>query len=121
MNLFDTFQDAADKAAELTAETGETHVPNYRGSGALTPYEVTRLPHVGDDVSMCFNGDSYPMGQIEKISKSGEKITCTNGRIFRRPRKKLVDREGREFTKVIWKDGPFALVNGIFDKRNPSF
>ena len=90
-------------------------------SGRIAPYNVAHMPQVGDEVSMAFNGDYYPMGTITAISKSGEKITTSEGRVFRRPRKLLKDREGREFKQFGWKNGPFQLIAGHHDRRNPSF
>ena len=120
-DLFDNFDLATQAAAELTATTGVEHVVNYRGSGAITPYDIARLPQVGDEVSYAFNGDAYPCGVIEHISASGEKIVTSTGRIFRRPRRLLVDRDGREFKRNQWKADCWSLVQGVHDKRNPHF
>lgn len=118
-NVYETYEEARVAAAAKTLETGVPHIACYRGRSAVVPYDVKRVPQVGDDVSMGFNGDYYPVGQIHSISASGEKITTTTGRIFRRPRKVLVDETGREFKQHAWTDGCFWLVHGVRREMNP--
>lgn len=110
-NLFDTFAEAN---AALAENEVVTYTPN-RGA----KYATQRFPQVGDEVSMSFNGDSYHVGQITKISASGEKIETSKGNVFRRPRKTMTDSDGNVFKQHGWTDGCFWMVLGIHEERNP--
>lgn len=113
---FSTFEEAA-----AAVETGEIVTYN---SNAIVPYIVVPMPQVGEEASMYFNGDAYPVGRIESISASGAKITTTTGEVFQRSRKVDTDSEGRTFKRASWYQqggGPFGLVQGRRDERNPEF
>jgi len=113
MNLFDTFAEAE---AALAENEVVTFAPNR-----MAQYATQQFPQIGDEVSMSFNGDSYHVGTIASISKSGEKIVTSTGNTFRRPRKAMTDNDGRVFKQHGWTDGCFWLVLGIHEERNPSF
>lgn len=116
MTVYETYDECLEAA---NAQGGEVqYVP-----GRIFKYNVAILPKVGDDVSKAFNGDYYPAGQIVAISKSGEKITTSTGEVFRRPRRRLTDAAGREFPVFQWREnsGPFCLIEGTHDERNPHF
>lgn len=109
---FDNLEAAEAKAQELTEQTGELHVA-YKSSYVCDPFVAARLPQVGDEVSMGFNGDYYPLGKITRISKTYSRITTESGRVFTR------------VGPVSWKEGgkrgAFSLVQGKHDERNPHF
>ena len=109
---FDNMEAAEAKAAARTEETGENYIAVHTDY-AVDPYVAASLPHVGDEVSMAFNGDYYPVGTIEKISKTYKRITTTDGRIF--------TRVGPTRWKLGGKNGAFTLIEGHHDARNPHF
>lgn len=108
---FDNMADAEARAEELTA-AGVAHIA-YKSDYAVDPYVAARLPQIGDEVSMGFNGDAYPVGTITKISKTYKRITTSDGRIFTR------------VAPIRWKQGgkkgAFSLIQGHVEKRNPHF
>ena len=111
-NRFDNLAAAEARAAELEASTGEKHVA-YRSSYACDPYLAARLPQIGDEVSMAFNGDYYPCGKIARISPTYNRITTDDGTIF--------TRVGPACWKRGGKSGAFSLIQGHRDERNPHF
>jgi len=113
-NLFATEVEAKEKLNELFKSTGEYYIIVATDERSVhNEYKVVRMPHVGDDVSMGFNGDYYPCGKISKISKTYFKITTDTGTTF--------TRVGPSCWKHGGKDGTFSLINGTIDERNPSF
>ena len=109
---FETMEAAEARAIELENETGEAHVA-YESDYPFNPYVAQRMPQIGDEVSMGFNGDYYPMGKITKISKTYFRITTENGATF--------TRVGPFSWKKGGKRGTFSLVQGVHDERNPHF
>lgn len=95
-------------AAELTEETGKLFMATDSGGSVSPRYDVIMAPQIGDDVSMSFNGDSYPVGKITRISKTFKKITTDSGKTFYRRRQ-----------TGSWSEGTFSMVRGIHNERNP--
>ena len=101
-----------DLAARANAAAGQDlYIGIDRGQYNSPRFDVVRCPQVGEDVSYAFNGDSYPCGQVAKISDSLKVITTTTGERFYRRRE----------TGSWLKDGTWSLVLGHHDLRNPSF
>lgn len=103
--------DAATKAKQLTADKGELWIPYDLGRWTSPRYGAIRMFQLGEDVSQSFNGDSYPAGQIVKISASLRKIETSTGLVFWRQRE-----------SSTWLNrGTWTLVRGHRNERNPSF
>lgn len=111
-NRFDNLAAAEARAAELEEATGEKHVA-YKSTYACDPYLAARLPQIGDEVSMGFNGDYYPCGKIARISPTYNRITTDEGTVF--------TRVGPNSWKRGGKSGAFSLIQGVRDERNPHF
>ena len=112
MYRFKDLASAEAKANQLTEETGEQHIA-YKSTYLFDPFIAVRLPQIGDEVSMGFNGDYYPRGTITRISKTYSKITTSVGTVF--------SRVGPNSWKQGGKKGAFSLVHGHRDERNPHF
>ena len=83
-----------------------------------TPYNV------GDPVSYHINGDSYPCGEVESISKSGAVIKTTKGKTFRRNVRFVTRADGTKKRLVLdrWSNGKFLeLGKGHIRRRDPHF
>ena len=96
----------------LTAMTGKTYLPVDHGPHVGPQFDIIEAPKMGDDVSRGFNGDYYPCGKIVKITKSW-RVTTSEGNVFNRRK-----------NTAAWVEvggGPFCLVPGIRDERNPHF
>lgn len=101
-----------DLAARANAAAGQDlYIGIDRGQYSHPRFDVVRRPQVGEKVSYAFNGDSYPCGQVAKISGSLKVITTTTGERFYRKRE----------TGSWIKGGTWSLVLGHHDLRNPSF
>lgn len=111
-NRFDTLEAAEARAAELTEQTGEQHIA-YDAGYVFDKFMAARLPQVGDEVSMAFNGDYYPVGTIARISATYSRITTSEGVVF--------TRVGPCSWKQGGKRGAFSLIQGVHDRRNPEF
>jgi len=108
---FEFFEQAESMARYLTAMTGETYLGCDEGEGHWPRYRLVLAPKVGDFVSKSFNGDSYPVGTITKISPTWI-VTTDVGKKFRRWK----DSGGwREQGRGFW------MVHGHHDERNPHF
>lgn len=79
----------------------------YKSDFACDPFVVARLPHIGDDVSMSFNGDTIPCGKIAKIAKNHTYVVTEDGTRFQR----------RSENKFVSNTG-YALVRGIISTYN---
>lgn len=97
--------------AELASTDDTLYIGVDKGNSVSPRFDVIQAPKVGDDVSMSFNGDSYPCGKIVSISKSMKLITTSDGKKFYR----------RKQSGTWLNGGTFALVQGIIDERNPHF
>ena len=101
-----------DLAARANAAAGQDlYIGIDRGQYISPRFDVVRCPQVGEDVSYAFNGDSYPCGQVAKISDSLKVITTTTGKRFYRRRE----------TGSWLKDGMWFLVQGHHFTQNPEF
>lgn len=105
------FSDAKTLAAYLTAMTGKPWIGVDEGGGCWPRFRVLEAPQIGDFVSKSFNGDSYPIGTITKISPTWQ-ITTDSGVKFRRYR----ETGGWKQTGGTW-----WMVKGHHDERNPHF
>lgn len=107
-----TFESVTEVAAQVSEFMGETYLPVDNGLHHYPRYDVARKPRVGDEVSYAFNGDSYPDGVIVSVGDGVRAVVKTStGRKFNRVRK-----------TGSWMNGnTWSLVNGHYDKRNPSF
>jgi hypothetical protein len=108
-NLY-TFDFAVLIAEQATELTGDLHLAIYRES-VLPHCDIIRSPKVGDPVSYAFNGDSYPCGEIVKISRSLKVVTTSTGRKFYR----------RKESGAWINAGTWTLVHGHVETRNPHF
>lgn len=104
--------DAAEsKAQQISVLTGELYIATDSGPNCLPRFDVVRAPRIGDEVSYCFNGDSYPSGVITKISKSLKRVETSEGKVFYR----------RKQTGAWLNNGTWALVQGHVKTLNPHF
>lgn len=87
-------------AADLTEATGKLFIPVDSGPTVSPRYDVIAAPVVGDQVSMSFNGDTYPMGKIVAISNTMKVITVTTGEKFYRVNSSGIWRYNRIWTLV---------------------
>lgn len=110
---FQSLEDAQLVADGATKFTGEQHFAIDQGSNHYPRYDVIRAPAVGDEVSYAFNGDYYPAGKINKISKTHRRVSTDAGQTFFR----------RSPTKGSWvlKGGTFSMVHGTHNRWNPEF
>lgn len=77
-------------------------------SGTSHPYDVIRMPIVGDEISYAFNGDCYPCGTVTRVTNT--KCVTSDGTIFRRLK------NGRWKKDRIW-----SMVFGHIYTQNPEF
>ena len=74
-------------------------------------FSIVTPPAVGDKVSYAFNGDSYPDGEVVRVSKSLRVVTTSTGSKFYRRRE-----------SGAWvQNGTWSLVRGHVSERNPHF
>lgn len=81
------------------------------GDSVSPRFDIKEAPQVGDKVSMGFNGDYYPVGEITKISATLKVIETSSGKKFYRRRQSGIWRHSK-----IW-----TLVPGTWNDKNPSF
>jgi hypothetical protein len=105
-----TMERARDISRQLTAKTGTLYIPVDRGSNTSPRYDVIKAPALGDKVSKYFNGDSYPAGEIVKISPTMKRIETSTGAVFYRERQSGAWVEG----------GTWSMQAGHHEERNPS-
>lgn len=96
-------------ATLLTEQLGRTFLAADAGPNVSPQYDVIEAPRVGDKVSRSFNGDSYPCGEIVKITPTWQ-ITTSTGKKFRR---KGLTAGWREVGRGFW------MIGGHVDERNP--
>jgi len=106
------------KDAERVAEQanllndGHGYIATDAGPHVSPRYDVIRMPQVGDEVSMGFNGDYYPCGTIVRVSGGEHRIvTTSDGKKFYRRK-----RSGAWRYNQTW-----YLVAGHINERNPHF
>lgn len=82
---------------------------------------------VGDDVSYCFNGDSYYAGKVAKITK--KYVTLDSGRKFyiKEFKSRIYDAATFDYIDVLKEyavslgSGTWTLVKGRKEEMNPHF
>lgn len=106
------FTETIAKKAADAATISEKKQFLYTDAGPLQSprFDVIQAPQIGDLVSKSFNGDSYPVGKIVKISKSYRRIETNSGVVFYR----------RQRTGSWISGGTWYMVLGVVDERNPS-
>ena len=104
------FDQAKVIAEKLTTATGKHYIATDAGAHVSPRFDVAEVPQVGDAVSMSFNGDSYPVGNIVKISKTLKRITTSTGKVFTRKRE-----------TGCWSDGTFSMIACHISEKNPHF
>lgn len=110
---FVSYEEAVEFANAHTQETQSVWLPVDHGRGRYPQYEVIEAPKLGDLVSMGFNGDYYPEGEIVHISKTYHTIKTSTGKTFRRVKK-----------TGSWKlpnGNPFCMVPGHRREWNREF
>jgi len=108
-NDIEDFVYAENLAEMATGLTGEIHTAVDQGLHHYPRFDVIRVPHVGDEVSYAFNGDSYPCGTVTAITKSLRKVTTSGGRVFWR----------RKLSGAWVNNGTWSLQGGHVETRNP--
>lgn len=106
-----TLEAAQEVAEAASVFTGEDFIAVDKGECTFPRFDVIRAPAVGDAVSYSFNGDSYPCGYIQTVSKSLKKITTTSGKTFYRSKQ-----TGCWLMNRTW-----AMVGGHIQEQNPHF
>lgn len=109
-NDWKTMERVEEIAVQLTAKLGRLFIGTDSGPNVSPRYDVIEAPTLGEKVSRKFNGDSYPEGEITKISKSLRRIETSTGVVFFRRRQ-----------SGCWSDGTFSMIPGHVSERNPSF
>lgn len=108
---FENREQADTMSKYLTAMTGKTYLGVDEGSGVSPRYRVVKAPKLGEKVSKTFNGDTYPCGEIVKITPTWI-VTTSTGHKFRR----FKETGGwREAGRGFW------LTGGHVYEQNPHF
>jgi hypothetical protein len=110
-NDWKSFAQVTKIARLLSVNTGRTFLPVDHGSHTSPRYGIVEPPKVGDAVSYSFNGDSYPDGYVEKITKTFQITTTTGHKYLRRKLSANWLRTG----------GTWSLIPGHVYEQNPSF
>lgn len=102
-----SFEDAMAAAARQDVPT----LAVDRGPGVFPRYDVTPAPQVGDYVSEGYNGDSYYIGQVEKIGKDYKRVKAAGVWFYRH---KLT---------ATWRraNSCYSLLLGVHNTWNPEF
>jgi hypothetical protein len=112
-NDIDSFMLAQVIADAATEFSGQRYIATDAGGFTSSRYDAKLAPAVGDEVSMGFNGDYYPVGKIIAIGKELKQIKV-DGHLgvitFRRLR-----------ISGSWQHKGFSLVPGVISKWNPEF
>lgn len=112
-----TSLEQAQALAESASGTlGIPHLAVDRGVGVSPRYDVIEAPMVGDEVSMAFNGDYYPVGKITRIGAGYKQIKVVGpdgDKVFRR--------QGGENGPGWLYQRMWRLVDGKQSRLNPEF
>jgi hypothetical protein len=102
-------------ADSLTTFTGRKFIATDRGAGYGDDFGFVEVPVIGDDVSKCFNGDSYHVGKIVSVSKTFKKVVAEdeNGN------KTVFNRRGESGAWV--NNNTWCMISGIRNEQNPHF
>lgn len=104
-------QQIADSASALL---GRACIATDAGDCVSPRYDVIEAPMVGDEVSMGFNGDYYPVGKIVAIQKNYRRIRVEG------PRGPLIFSRRKE--SGSWANrGMWSLVPGVRNEWNQEF
>lgn len=111
-----TFAEATELAAEVNnlpevKLAGATYIPTDAGPNCSPRFDVILAPKIGDPISYSFNGDSYPDGEIVKISGSIRIVTSSSGRRYYR----------RRLTGSWINNNCWSMRAGHHSELNPSF
>lgn len=112
-NDIDSFMLALQIAGSAIRFSKKAYIAIDRGSDTSSRFDVILAPGVGDDVSMNFNGDSYPIGKITAISATMKMITVNGAR--------GVMKFYRKNTTGAWLSNGWALIPGIRNDFNQEF
>lgn len=86
------------------------------GPSVSPRYDIIEAPKVGDKISYSFNGDTYPDGEIVRISKDLRVITSSTGSRYWRV--KLSEHGSGKWLKS---GGTWSLVKGHVSEWNKEF
>ncbi len=99
--------ETAGKVVYLATDAGDCVRPRY---------DIIEAPAVGDKISYSFNGDSYPDGEIVKISKDYRIVTSSTGsKYYRRIR------DGRPGGAWVKTGGTWSMIKGHVSEWNREF
>lgn len=104
-----SYAEAEALAKDLSAKYGVPVLAYDYGTSVSPRYGVIEAPSIGADSSKSFNGDSYPVGKVERISRDYKIITAGGLRFYRRKLKPVWIQAG----------GTWCLIGGIHNERNP--
>lgn len=98
-----------EEAVEFCSRNQE-FLPVDRGQWVRPQFAIEEKPQLLDEVSKSFNGDSYPVGRISRISKTFKRIETSDGYVFTRQK------------NGGWRcGGTWWLIKGVVNERNPHF
>jgi hypothetical protein len=105
------FEQCEELAKKVTEVSGVEYQAADAGEHVSPRYSIFVPPKVGDKVSKSFNGDSYPCGEIVRITPKQMVITSTGHKFNRRK------------NSAGWKQvgGYSWMIGGHVDERNPHF
>lgn len=108
---FTSYEEVLELAEQISKLTGEVWLGTDATESTYPRYDVQRAPKIGDKVSKTFNGDSYPEGEIVKITPTW-RITTSTGKKF-----------SRRKNTGSWKPigGYGSMISGHHNDRNPHF
>jgi hypothetical protein len=106
-----SYEEVQALAMFVTVTEGTDYIGIDNGNHVSPRFDIIEPPKINDEVSYAFNGDCYPCGTIERITKGGMVITSTGKRFNRR---KLSG-------AWIMVGGTWSLVQGHHSEQNPSF
>lgn len=115
-NDFDSFmmaQAIADAASKFADKPGK-YIAVDKGPDVSPRFDVIAAPQVGDDVSMYFNGDAYPIGKIVAIKPDLKRIVVDGSK---RGRLIFIRRN----QSAAWLNKGWSLVPGIRNDFNLEF
>ena len=113
---FEQAEVIAESASRMLSKDKAKYIATDSGSGCYPRFDVILAPKVGDEVSMSFNGDSYPVGKIVKISDSLRVVTAA-----RDPGGDLVTFYRRKLSGAWLHSRYWAMIPGSVYEQNPSF
>lgn len=106
-----SFEEVEAYVADLKAISDTNYIACDSGPNVSPRYSVSKMFRIGEEVSMSFNGDTYPVGKVARITK-GLMVVTDKGDKFNRYKK-----TGGWF-KI---QSPFCLVRGNMFEQNPHF